>query len=685
VKHILPAFLVGLLVMTPVVSQAKKPGPPARRFVGELERLGKTGEDFLILGVDAPGFDRLSLPQKTLSYFLYRAAIAGHHIFTDQAHRFAGEITELLEQIHLHSRGLSAPTRAAVQDYLKYLWINHGHYHAELHKKFVPTRLTPAMLEKAALHALRLGAALGSEDELRAKLRRLQPHIFDASFEPIQTNQAKGEDILATSFVNLYHPGITTAQFEKQVSKEWQERLNVYFDLRDGKIVPEVYRIGGRYDRDLRTIVHFLEQALPYAESDEQKKSLQSLIAYYKSGDEAKFREYSVYWLKSATTVDYLNGFIEQYYDPRGVIGQFEANVSFLSDSALIGKLAAAASYFEKKMPWPAQYKRATVTPPVSNVVNVVVETGDSGPTSPAAYNLPNYDDIRRDAGSKNIILLNIEEAASEKIRDQTIAEFYLPKHQDFFRRFGKVGRQWEVYMHEVIGHGSGQPAAHLKDDPRKLIGRAYSSLEECRADLVALYHILDPKLVEIGAFSAADQSKVAEAQYIGFLQGHVNRYRSLEDDTIREAHRKGRQLVLNYLLNGGEEGGKDYGVSMIERQGHIYVEVGDIPKMHTGVGALLERLQVIKSTGDADGASRLFDRFGTQVNTAWRDDIKSRAARLRMPRETAFVFPQLAPVVRDGRIVDVKVETREDLTAQMLRFSRWRYSTELVPAVPRP
>ena len=654
---------------------------PRESYVGELERLGPDGQDFLVLGVGLDGFEDLTLEQKKLAYFLYRAAIAGHHIFTDQTHCYALELKNLLEQIFLHSEGLPSATVGAVHDYLKYVWINHGQYGARSHAKYVPNSLTSPMLKEAAQHAAGQGAdlGLGTGEDLPAKLERLRAHIFDADFEPLQTNQKEGDDILATSFVNLYHPEITLSALGR-LSLEWQQRLNVFFDLQDGTIAPRPYGIGGLYSEDLETVSYWLREALALTESEQQQASIQALLDYYQSGEEGRFRDHSVAWLKSKATIDYLNGFIEQYYDPRGVIGQFEANVSFLSDSKLISSLAASAEYFERRMPWPDLYKRTQVTPPVSTVVQVIVETGDSGPTSPVAYNLPNYADIRRDVGSKNVVLLNIQEARSERIEDEVIREFYLPRFQEGYRKYGRLGRQWGIYMHEVIGHGSGRPAETLKGDPRALIGRAFSSLEECRADLVGLYHVFDPKLVEIGAFSAEEQTQVAEALYIGHLQGQMNRYRSLETDIVREAHRKGRELILQYLVRGGEEDKQDFGTRVTQVEGNYFVEILDLQKARQGIAQLLGRLQVIKSTGDAEAAARLFDRFGTRVNTAWRENIRKRSERLKLPREAAFVFPQLVPVLDGEEIVDVAVEIKEDLTRQQLRFSRWRFNRELWP-----
>jgi len=647
-----------------------------KRRVGELERLGKNEQDFLVLGIDAPGFDKLAQRQKVLLYYLYRAAIAGNELADQQNHRHALEIRALLEQIFLHSEQMDSALRTAVLDYLKYIWINHGPYDHDSHVKTLPNYLTAEGLARAAEHAAAHGARfeLQPGETLKAKLDRLAPTIFDPKYEPLETNQAKGDDIIATSAVDLYARGLTQAQIDA-LPVELRQRLNVRFALEKGRVVPQVYRIGGLYGRDLETVSHFLRLALPFAESEEQGRGLQALLDFYATGDEEKFREYSVHWLKSNTVVDYLNGFVESYMDPRGVIGQFEGNCSFVSDSTLIDRLASSALYFEARMPWPDVYKREQISKPVANVVNVIVETGDSGPISPAAYNLPNYADLRRDHGSKNIVLLNIEEARSEKVREATIREFYLPEYHDLVRKHGDRARQWEVYMHEVIGHGSGKPDASLKVDPAVAIGRAYSALEECRADLVALFHVFDPKLVEIGAFTREEQPDLARAMYITYLQAQMNRYRMYDDDSVREAHQRGHQLILSWLLEGGEKGSEDYGVKVIQKDGNYFVQLADLDRAHRGVADILRRLQVIKAMGQADAAAQLFDRFGSRVKPEWRLNVRGRAAKLKLPNKTAFVFPRLEPVVEAGQIKDVRVHADEDLTTQQLRFSRLRFN----------
>lgn len=677
-------ILMGVFLAFLLMACAKQ---KEKRMIGELERLGPNGQDYLILGVDAPGFDQLSLKQKKLAYYLYRAAIAGNEIMDLQNHRYALEIRRLLENIYLHSQGLGKETVDAVHEYLKYIWINHGQYQHYSHEKFVPYHLTPEMLRKAAEYAQNHGAQFELKDgeTLQDKLKRLEPHIFDKNVEPIEVNQEKGVDIIAESAVNLYDPGITMADLEK-LPNFWKEKLNVRFAKVGDKIVPQEFKIGGVYSKYLETIVYWLEKALPYAESEEQAKGLQALIDFYKTGDEGLFREYSIHWLKSRTTIDYLNGFIEQYMDPRGVIGQFEANVSFAADSRLVDRLAENALYFEKKMPWPDKYKRSEIEKPVAQVVNVIVETGDSGPVSPAAYNLPNYSDIRRDYGSKNIILLNIESARSEKIRDAILKEFYLPEYRSLYKKYQPVARRWIVYMHEVIGHGSGQPEPNLTADPRALIGKDYSALEECRADAVALYQIFDDKLVDIGAFSDKERENIIKTAYIYYLQNHLISYRTLTSDVVREAHARGHQLILTFLLEGGENGDQDYGVEMVQVNGNYYVKVNDVHKAREGIAAILNKLQTLKSTGNAEGTTEFFERFGTHVNPEWRENIKKRAEKIVIPKYSAFVFPQLIPIKgEDGEIADVKIAYKEDLTAQQLRFSKIKFNRDVFIEEPAP
>jgi dipeptidyl-peptidase-3 len=649
-----------------------------KRLVGELERLGPDGTEVMVLGVEAPGFDLLDPDRKRFAYYLYRAAIAGNAIAFKQAHRHAYEIKRLLESIYLHSDGMESALREAVHDYLKFVWIHHGQYDHYTHTKFTPTLLTEDGLRRAAAHAESRGARLTDEGEtLEDLLHRLAPSIFDATFEAIQTNQSEGEDIVAGSAVNYWDPGVTSDELAA-LDPALQAKINVRFARRGGGIEPEVYKIGGLFGREIETICHFLRLAIPFAESEEQARSLEALIDFYESGDEADFRRHCVHWLKTDGHVDYLNGFIEVYLDPRGVIGQFSGNVSFRSDADLIDGLAENAAYFEQRMPWPDEYKRTGVERPVAKVVNVLVETGDAGPVSPAAYNLPNYNDVRRDHGSKNVILQNIENTWSEELLRQTVEEFFLPEYRENVLKYSRtLVRPLEVYMHEIIGHGSGQPDEKLGDDPRGMLGRVYSALEECRADLVALWHIADPKLIELGAFTLREQRAVVETMYVTFLQGWLSRFDRVPGLEVREAHNRGNHLILMFLLDGG------HGIEVIREKGDFFLRLTDLENLRNGIGKLLSKIQVIKSRGSQREAEELFDRFGTQLDPDWKDNITERKRRLKAPKIKAFVFPRLVPVIENGEIVDVTLHHDEDLTTQQLRFSRLENSTSIDESRP--
>jgi dipeptidyl-peptidase-3 len=655
--------------------------PPSTEqpLVGELERIGPDGRDALVVGVEAPGFDMLEAREKRFLYLMTRAAIAGNPIAYKQSHRDADDIVRLLEACVADTDRLDPAVRDALHEYLKLIWIHHGQYHHHTHHKFMPSRLTPAMLTTAASRAASRGAVLPlrAGESVDAMLARLQRSIFDLGFEPVQTNQSSGVDIVATSAVNYYDRGVTKAHVDALL--EWRERINVRFALRDGRVVPEVYRMGGLYGRELETISHFLRLAIPHAENDEQGAAIRSLLEFYATGDERHFREHMIHWLKSDARVDYVNGFIESYLDPRGVIAQFEGNASFRAGGGAIERIADNAPYFEAKMPWPDVYKRTDVTRPVATIVNVVIETGDAGPVSPAAYNLPNYNDIRRDHGSKNVILHNVENTRTEGLEHAVVNEFFLPEYRDAVLALShSLTRPLKVYLHEIIGHGSGRPDPSLGSlDPRARLGRVYSALEEARADLVALYHIGDPKLAEIGAYDASMRDLVVETAFVSYLQGWMSRMDRAEGLEVREAHDRGHHAILMWLVRGGERK-QNYGVEVIAVDGDYFVRVNDVDRAHEGVGELLSRLQVIKSTGDADAAHRIFDDFGTQLDPKWKANIAARRERLKLPKLKAFVFPHLTPVVRGDEIVDVRLAYDEDLTAQQLRFRRLEFSRTL-------
>ena len=676
---------------------AQSPAPAA----ASIEKLGKDGRELWLVPVEAPGFDKLKPTQRKFAYYLYRAALAGDEIGYLQNHPKALEIKHLLEGVWSQKDALDESTRAGLGEYLKLVWANHGNYSHTHATKFVPANLTYEQLKKAVQIAVKKRAKFQVKGAPLAALAQLKPYIFDPKVDPIQVNQVPGQDPVASSANGLYDKGLTLKDIEALPAAD-QQRINVRFAKKGRKAVAQPFKVGGVYGEQLDAVVYWLQKAQPYVENEmvkatmpdgttktrfeanpDQKEALDDLIDFMKTGDEATFKKHSIAWLKTRSAVDYLNGFYEVYKDPRSVIGAYEANVSYTADSTVIGKLSENASYFEAKMPWDAKWKRDKITPPVASVVNMLMETGDGGPISPAAYNLPNYADIRKDYGSKNVVLLNVEGASQAATMEAGIKASYRAEDQDLMRKYSALVRQWVVYMHEVIGHGSGQPDASLNGaDPAGKIGPTYSALEECRADSVALYQFPDAKLEEIGAISAAEHQDAYKAMLLQYLTGQLMANGLVEGDTIHEAHLRGRQLVLNYLVDNQK------GVQVDQQDGHAFVEITDLAKAREGMGEILNKLQSLKAMGDQAGAEAFFGQYGTKVNKAWHDDAKARLAAMQLPEEKAFVFPKLVPVVedQDGRSIlkDVKVETGESFEQQMLRVEAWGKSRDLDPDAPK-
>lgn len=685
---------MSLRLCLPLVAGALLLAQDAPSRVGELERLGEGGRDVMVIGLDAPGFNALRPTHRKFAYYLSRAAIAGNDILYFQNHRHAWDIKELFETLYLNRQQLEPEVAAAVEEYLKKVWTHHGQYAHYAQTKFVPRNLTFAQLQKAVsgLEKKKVKVAFRKGVTLAA----LKPHIFDPKVEPLLANQVPGVDVIKTSASGLYDPGLTQKAIEA-LPKEVQGQLNVRFDKQGAKAVPQVFKVGGTYGEALDHVVFWLKKALPYVDQElteiekdgqkkpryvanpTQKKALEDLIAFFEKGEEARFKDHSIAWLKVKSTIDYLNGFHEVYKDPRGVIGSYQANVSFRTDAEVLDRLTQNALYFEGKMPWEDAWKRAKVEPPVAIVVNLLTATSDGGPISAAAYNLPNYSDIRRDHGSKNVMFKNVAEAQSADLKAKTIAALYLPADQELVSRHSATARTWLVYLHECIGHGSGQPAAGLTDPDTKL-GPVYNALEECRADAVALYQFLDPKLVEIGAVSAADHRDAAKAMYLQQLTRALQAMGEAEGDILREAHDKGEAAILNWMI----EPGQDRGVKMMAQDGKVFVAVEDLDKARAGMGALLAKLQGFKSTGDKAGAEAFFAQYGTKIVKAWQQDIAARLKAIGRPKDVAYVFPQLVPVVEEKgdrvTLKDVRLETKETFAEQMFRYKAWSKSRELLP-----
>jgi dipeptidyl-peptidase-3 len=653
----------------PLRKTAYRPRGP---FVGTLETLGDDEVDFEVVALDVPGFDALSLKARLFLYHMAQAAVAGDRLLYLQNHRHAAWIRDLMEVLFLYREELPRPTSLAVHSYLKRVWLNHGQYDHRSGRKFVPSQLTPAMLLEAMELLSDRGESFGflPGRHVREKLKFLESSIFHGEFEPWLTVR-DGDDPVRDSAVNHYDPGVTTEHLTR-IDPEHLTALAVFHRLRGGEVLPIRYAVDGEGGALIVLVVGHLEKALSFAEEGAQAESIRHLIRFYQTGDADAWTAHSVAWLHCAEHTDYLNGFIEQLKDPRSVVGSFEAAASFSADRGLLARLAEDAAWFEGKMPWPQEYKRTDIAPPVSNLAVLVMGTGEMGPIPWLGFNLPNDDEIRATTGSKNVIysnLLSSRSAAEDRIRD----EFFLPELRGPVSSWGATAQLWLVYFHELIGHGSGRMAEGTTAQPGELLGEFFGPLEEARADLVALYALGDAKMEDYGVYSSATRSEFLSAAYALYFQGFLNQYRRFQGGTVREPHQIARQVIFQFLLEGVSADASAFGLQMLQQGENWYVRVLDPERVRMGMSALLAQVQVLKSTGNRTGAEALIVRYGLRYRQDLADNIAVRSARLNLPRQRAYVFPRMV-LVKDRKndsVVDVKLVYDEDLTAQQLRISR--------------
>jgi dipeptidyl-peptidase-3 len=621
-----------------------------------LERV----DEAAVVQLYADGFSDLPLREKTLIYHLYLAAIAGRDIYYDQRYAHNLAMRDVLEEILTHADGIDPDTLAEIQRYTKLFWINTGPYNNLTARKFV-LACTPAAFHAAARQAAASGARIPSD------LSRLDPCFFDLDVDPILTNKTPGagKDLLQASANNLYS-GVTMADVEGFTERY---SLNSRLVKRDGQLVEEVYRIGGLYDQYIREIVRHLRDAVPYA-TEPMAKALRALIRFYETGETADRAAYDIAWVEDRDSpVDTINGFVEVYMDARGHKGAWEALVYYVNPhkTASIRKLANAAQWFEDRMPWDDKYKKQGVRGVSANAIDVVVETGDSGPVTPVGINLPNDQTIREHHGSKSVSLSNATQAYDKSTLPEFRREFaWSPEEAERAEKWSSSAGELATEMHEVIGHGSGRIGEHLQGNPQSVLKEQYSSLEESRADLVALYFMPNPKLVELGLVEEADHDEIVHAEYEAYARNALVQLRRIrEGSQIEEDHMRNRQMIVRWLIENSRA------IEVRRRDGKTYHVVVDVKAFQDGVGRLLAEVQRIKAEGDYEAAKALFETYGVHFDPALRDEIVSRVDRLKMPSYTGFVQPRLEPIRNDhGEITDVKISYPLDLTAQMLEYS---------------
>jgi dipeptidyl-peptidase III len=644
-------------------AHAPRTGAPAdRKYL--LEQVGEAA----VVQVYADGFSALPLGERTLIWHLYRAALAGRDIFYDQRYAHSLEMRDVLEAVVAHADDIDPATLDAIHHYTKLFWINTGPYNNLTARKFVLT-CAPDAFDAAVRAAARAGARVPLRDgeTLDALLARLRPLFFDPAVDPTVTSKTPpvGEDLLAASANNLY-VGVTMKDLEGFTERH---ALNSRLVKRDGRLVEEVCRVGGRYDAQIRAIVAHLEAALPYA-TEPMADALRALIAFYRSGSEADREAYDIAWVKDkASPVDTINGFVEVYLDARSIKGAWEALVFYVNHekTAQIQTIAANAQWFEDRMPWDPKYRKDGVHATTANAIDIVVETGESGPITPVGINLPNDQSIRERYGSKSVSLSNVAEAYERSTLPEFRSEFaWTPEEAARAAKWSAFAGELTTNMHEVIGHGSGKVNERLPGNPPMWLKEQFSTIEESRADLVALYFLPDRRLVELGLVAAEDHATIVQTEYETYARNALVQLRRIRAGTqIEEDHMRNRQMIVRWLM------AHTRAIDVRVRDGKTYYVMSDAAAFRDGVGRLLAEVQRIKAEGDYDAARALVEGYGVHFDPTLRDEVVARVDHLRLPSYSGFVMPRLDAVTNgSGEITDVTISYPQDLTAQMLEYS---------------
>lgn len=633
--------------------------------------------DIEVLRYEVPGFNDLSLQQKTMIYYLSQAAQAGRDIIWDQHGKYNLQLRHLLENIYTSYNGdRNSKDFKAFEKYLKQVWFGNGIYHHYSTDKFTPEFSQAFFTEQVkALPADKL--PLKGGQTLQQMLDTLVPVIFDPTVLPKGVNQDGTQDVVATSAFNLYD-GVTQKEVEDYYNKikdpddptPVSYGLNAKVVKKDGKVAEEVYHLDGLYGPAIAKVIYWLDKAKQVAENDAQKAYITKLIDYYITGDLRLFDEYSILWAEDThSDVDFVNGFIESYGDPLGMTAQWESYVNFKNQesSKRTKTISDNAQWFEDHSPVNPKFRKPHVKGVSAKAITAAMLGGDAYPATAIGINLPNANWIRAQHGSKSVTIENITEAYDMASHGNGFNEEFVidAPTRKLLEDYLYITDMLHTDLHECLGHASGQLMPGVDPDALKEHG---STLEEARADLFALYYLADPKLVELGIIDNPEAYKAEYYKYMmNGLMTQLNRIEPGKD--VEEAHMRNRQLIARYIL---EKGKKDKVVELVKKNGKTYVKINDYKKMRGLIADLLAEIQRIKSEGDYAAGNALVNKYAVKVDPKLHKEVLKRYSTLDIPPYRGFVNPVYNVVYDDnGNIRDITIDYSEGYTDQMLRLGR--------------
>ncbi len=668
------ALLLALaVVLAFFAAECRKAEPPAApEFAWQVDKFA----DLRILRYQVPGFEALTPAQKELVFYLSEAALWGRDIITDQNYKHNLVVRRTIDAIvegYAGDRG--DPQWQAFMTWAKRVWFSNGIHHHYSNDKFAPG-FTPDYF--AELVRGSAGAAFpveggGTVDDLIAFLR---PILFDPAVDAKKVSQDASKDLVTHSAVNFYE-GVTQAEVEAYYKKLADPKdptpvsygLNSRVAKKGGKVIEEAASIDGLYGPYIARIVHWLEKAAGVAENDQQRKVIEALIDYYRTGDLRTFDAYNILWVNDLDShIDFINGFIEVYSDPLGMKGSWEALVNFkdLAATKRADAISANAQWFEDHSPVDPRFKKKEVKGVSAKVITAAMLGGDCYPSTPIGINLPNANWIRKNHGSKSVTIENITYAYDRASLDSGFGKEFTWSEEilERARKYGALAGNIHTDLHEVLGHGSGQLLPGVSSEALR---NYHSPVEESRADLFALYYIMDDKMVELGLLPSLDAAKAAyDGQIRNGLMTQLTRIQP--GKTIEQAHMRGRAMVAHWVY---ERGRPENVISRETRDGKTYFVVNDYAALRRLFGELLGEVQRITSEGDYEAARDLIETYGVQVDPDLHREVLERYAKLDLAPYSGFVNPVYTPVMKDGRMVDVKISLDEGYAEQMLRYGR--------------
>ncbi|WP_295842909.1 dihydrofolate reductase [uncultured Apibacter sp.] len=624
--------------------------------------------DIEVLRYQIPGWDKLSLNEKKLVYYLSQAGLAGRDIVWDQNYKYNLKIRKALESIYQNYKGdKNSKDWNNFETYVKRVWFSNGIHHHYSNDKIMP-EFSQEYFEKL----------LNETQTLLDK--RIVDVLFDQNdAKKVNLDESKG--LITGSAVNFYGEGITEKEVEKYYAakKSPDASRPLSFGLNSqlvkdskGELFEKTWKSGEMYGAAIDQIIFWLDKAVTVAENEEQANALKLLIEYYKTGDLKTWDDYNIAWLKATKgNIDYINGFVEVYNDPLGHKGSYE-NIVQIKDfdmSAKMEVISKNAQWFEDHSPLMAEHKKKNVVGISYKTVIVASEAGDSSPSTPIGVNLPNADWIRAEFGSKSVSLGNIIDAYNQAGGSEKLKEFaYNEKEIELSEKYGELASKLHTALHEVIGHASGQINKGVAT-PKETLKSYASTMEEGRADLVGLYYLYDPELQNLGLVD--DWKKVGMTAYNDYIRnGLMTQLIRIEPGRdIEEAHMRNRQWVSAWAY---EKGKKDNVIEKIVKNGKTYFKINDYKKLHDLFGELLTETQRIKSEGDYNAAKNLVETYGVKVDKELHQEVLKRNSNFKTAAYKGFINPILVPKINEQKeIIDIEVTYPESFAEEMLNYSK--------------